>query len=256
MQESKGMNWLRQAQTWKFRYDIMREPHDRQADYINSYDFLSALSSIAPSDAVVVVDMGTSFTATHQVWRVKKGQRLLSSGGHASMGFGIPGAIGAHYASGKPVICIVGDGGLMMNVQSLQVVASRKLPIAIFLLNNEGYLTIKLMQRNHFGRFVGSTAPDVTFPKWLKISDAFNLPYYQSPAMPYLKGHMQKALDGEAPFLYEIIMHPQQMLIPRNTSERRPDGTIVSKPIEDMYPFLDREEMEQNMIIPMVEVLE
>jgi len=246
------MKWLERCQRWKFRYDIMREPHERHEGYINCYDFLDALSSIAPSDTIVCMDMGSSFTATNQTWKVKKGQRLISSGGHASMGFGIPGAIGAHYASGKPVICIVGDGGAMMNLQDLQTISSRKLPIAIFLLNNEGYLTIKLMQRNHFGRFVGSTAPDVTFPNWLKISSAFDLPSTQLSDIKDAP-HM---LEHSLPFICEVKMHPQQKLIPRNTSERRPDGSISAKPIEDMFPFLSREDFNRQMIVKPVEVLE
>lgn len=254
------MKWLERCQEWKRKYPVCLPEYEDEQEGINSYHFIDRLSDIAPDDAVIVTDMGTSFTGTHQGWKVKKGQRLYTSGGHASMGWGLPGAIGAYCALNRPVILITGDGGIMMNLQELATIAKHKMRIAIFLLDNDGYLTIKHMQNNHFGRYVGSTEDSgLGFPDWGDLANAFGIALYNFPAAGAL-GWIEQVgwahMFSDGPFMSVIPMPHMQPLIPRNTSEKRPDGTIVSKPIEDMYPFLDRKEFADNMIVKPVEVLE
>ena len=255
--------WVKTCQDWKARYPVYNPEYANEEDGINSYHFIEKLSDIAADDAIIITDIGAAFTCTHQSWKIKKGQRLMTSSGHAPMGCALPLAIGAHYASGKPVIAIVGDGGIMMNLQELATIAKHDLPIRIFLLDNSGYLTIKLMQTNHFGRFVGSTESDLAFPKWWPLVDSFSVLRCNQYGYEcvYPGDDICEALERataypKGPYFTCIQMPPHQPLIPRNTSEKRPDGTMVSKSIEDMYPFLPREEFKAQMIVDTVDILE
>ena len=130
--------WLSRCQDWKRKYPVYNPEYANEKEGINSYHFIEKLSDIAPADAIIITDMGTAFTCVHQAFKIKKGQRLITSSGHAPMGWGLPGAVGACFASGKPVICITSDGGIMMNLQELATIAKHKLPICIFLLDNSG----------------------------------------------------------------------------------------------------------------------
>ena len=185
------------------------------------------------------------------------GQRLSTSSGHASMGFGLPGAIGACIGnSRKDTICISGDGGLQMNIQELQTIVHYNLPIKLFVLNNNGYLTIKATQQNHFGRFVGAEqSSGVTCPDIIKVATAYGLQNVRIANTEELNLKIDSVLQAQGPIVCEIIMEENQPLIPRVSSLKKPDGTIISKPIEDLYPFLSREEFKENMIVDPTEIL-
>lgn len=206
--------YLQQCLEWKAKYDIHKETR-----HLQSYAFIERLSEELPDDAIVVTDMGTAFTCTFQAAKMRKGQRWFTAYGHAPMGYGIPGAIGAHYASGKPVVCIVGDGSMMFNIQELQTISHNKLPIKIYLLENGGYLTMKHTFQNHFGRQVGSDLESgVSFPNWEQVAKTFGV-----------------EIDV-------IKMDQNQPLIPRVQSVKNEDGTITAKPLDDMYPYMPVEE--------------
>lgn len=243
--------WRETCLSWKEKYPVVLDSYQYQKEFVNSFYFIDRLSNELKEDAVIVTDMGTSFTCTMQTFKVKLGQRLTTSSGHASMGFGLPGAIGACYANNmNRVICISGDGGLQMNIQELQTVAHNNLPITIFVLNNGGYLTIKTMQQNHFGRYVGSEeSSGVSCPDMEGISRAYKIPFIKIKNHKELNDNLPEILDSNTPLICEILMSEEQELIPRSSSMKQPDGSIVSKPIEDLYPFLDRDEFRENMII-------
>ncbi|OGV83471.1 MAG: hypothetical protein A3K19_09970 [Lentisphaerae bacterium RIFOXYB12_FULL_65_16] len=248
--------WRQRCADWKRRYPVCLPEYAGNRDRVNSFYFVDQLSRMLDADAAVVTDMGTSFTCTMQTFQTKLGQRLFTSSGLASMGFGLPGAIGACLARGRQTILITGDGGLQMNLQELQTVIHNRLPLLIFVLNNEGYLTIKLMQQNHFGRFVGShPGSGVSCPDIVKVATAYGIRADRIRNQDELERKLPNVLADPGPFVCEIIMPPEQPLIPRVSSLKLPDGTIVSKPLEDLYPFLDREEFRQNMLIPPVELL-
>ena len=215
------------------------------------------VASSIPEKAVVVTDMGTSFTCTMQTFKIKSGQRLFTSSGHASMGFGLPGAIGACYGNNKEkTICISGDGGLQMNIQELQTLVQYKLPVILFVLNNKGYLTIKLMQQNHFGRYVASeNSSGVSCPDIIKVAQAYGIKTERIANHQELHDKIDKVLAEPGPFVCEIMMPEDQPLIPRVSSIKKPDGSIISKPLEDLYPFLNREEFLENMLVEPVEIL-
>jgi acetolactate synthase-1/2/3 large subunit len=247
--------WTQRCQEWKRNYPVVAG-EKREGEEINSYHFIEALCKALPDDAVVVTDMGTAFTCTFQAANIKLGQRWITAAGHAPMGYGLPGAIGAHYATRQPVVCIVGDGSLQFNIQELQTIASRKLPIAIFVIENGGYLAMKHTFANHFGRQVGSDAASgLTFPETYKIANAYGLETWLVSQFTGLES-LERALRQPRPFVAEVWMDKNQPLIPRSSSMKRPDGSIASKPIEDLYPFLPREEFRAQMIVPPVEVFE
>lgn len=169
------------------------------------------------------------------------------------MGFDLPAALGACFANGKKdVICLAGDGSLMMNIQELQTVFSHKLPIKLFLLNNFGYLSIKQTQDNLFnGNHVGSGSESgVTVPNFSKVAKAFGLPAVTLKDHKNLKAKLQKVLKTKGPVVCEVILPSSYIFSPKLSSQRLPDGRMISKPLEDMFPFLDREEFKKNMLIP------
>jgi len=250
-------SWLQRCQGWKLKYPVVLPEYKDCKDAVNSFYFVEVLSEKLSEKAVVVTDMGTSFTCTMQTFKTKLGQRLSTSSGHASMGFGLPGAIGACIGNNrKDTICISGDGGLQMNIQELQTIVHYNLPIKLFVLNNNGYLTIKATQQNHFGRFVGAEqSSGVTCPDIIKIANAYGLPNVRIANTEELNLKIDSVLQAPGPMICEIIMEENQPLIPRVSSLKKPDGTIISKPIEDLYPFLSREEFLENMIVEPTEIL-
>jgi acetolactate synthase-1/2/3 large subunit len=247
-------DWNGRCQSWKRKYPVVLPEYKDTKGPLNSYYFIDVLSDRLRKDAIVVTDMGTSFTCTMQAFKTKAGQRLFTSTGCASMGFGLPGAIGACLGAGrKKTVCISGDGGLQMNIQELQTLVQYKLPIILFVLNNKGYLTIKLMQKGYFGRYAGSEeSSGLSLPDVIRVATAYGIQNTRISCAEELNKKIDSVLKEPGPFVCEILMPEDQALIPRVSSFRRDDGSMVTKPLEDLYPFLDREEFLSNMIIPPV----
>ena len=189
-----------------------------------------------------MTDMGTSFTCTMQSFKVKKGQRLFTSSGIAAMGFGLPGIIGAYYGNKKKLpICISGDGGLMFNIQELQTFINYKIPVKIFIINNGGYLTMKLMQKKNFQKFVGADDNSgLTLPKFLNVAKAFGFDILKLSNEKKLNYRLSKILSSKKPTVCEIITPPMQELVPRVQTQMNKDGTFEPAMLDNMYPFLDR----------------
>jgi len=243
-------DWRQRCRGWKLKYPVVLPEYLDNTYKVNSFYFVETLSDRLGKDAIVVTDMGTSFTCTMQTFKTKRGQRLFTSSGLAAMGFGLPGAIGAYYAAGRKTILIVGDGGLQVNVQELQTVVHHRLPILIFVINNEGYLTIKHMQTNHFRRRVGSDSTSgLSCPDTLKLAFAYGIACERICDQKALDERIDAVLEHPGPYVCEIMMPEEQALIPRTSSMKLSDGTLVAKPLEDLYPFLDREEFLENMIV-------
>ena len=217
---AEDSEWNECCLLWKTRYGIDKESRERDVRYTNSFDFIREWSAGLPSDAIVVTDMGTAFTCTFQAARMKYGQRWLTASGFAPMGYAIPGALGAHYATGKPVWAIVGDGALQFNAASLQSI--RGLPINVIVLENGGYLTMKHTFQNHYGHRVGS---EFDFSNIAEVAKAY----------------------GVADQVQIVHMDPMQALTPRIAGFKGENGEITSRPLEDMSPLLPREELEEQM---------
>lgn len=250
--QSHPSTYIEQCLNWRTNYPVVL-PEYAAADKVNSYYFVQELCRHLDEDAVVVLDMGTAFTGTYQAAQMKKGQRWITASGHAPMGYGLPGAIGAAFATGKKVICIVGDGALQMNLQELATIKHHNLPIIIFVLNNNGYLTMRHTQAWHFDGFVGiNPESGLGFPDVMALASAFDIPK-QHCFVDHrrIDADLGMVLGYDYPAIIELIMAEVQPQIPR---ERPMKVGAVSypKPLEDMYPFLDRDEFKAQMIVPTV----
>jgi len=202
---------------------------------------------------IAVTGNGTASVAYFQAGKIKKGQRVLWNSGCASMGYDLPASIGASIAKNKKkVICLAGDGSLQMNIQELQTVIHHRVPVKIFYLNNKGYISIKQTQDNFFqGRYVACNEKSgVTFPDIIKLGQAYGLNTEIIDNHDTLKEKIEKILDSNESFICDVRLETDYIFSPKLSSERTPGGKIISKPLEDMYPFLDREEFKQNMLIP------
>jgi acetolactate synthase-1/2/3 large subunit len=246
----KYSKWLEQARQWKSRYTVV-QPHQRvPGPPLNPYDFVDRLfETLGPDDAVVCGN-ATACIVPYQAAKLKKGQRLISNSGSASMGYDLPAAIGVAVARNARTICIAGDGSLQMNVQELQTIAGYNLPIKVFVLNNGGYLSIRQTQTGFFeGRRIGeSPESGVTFPRMAKIGAAYGIASFTIEKVADLD-IVRRELESAGPTLFDVYLDPAQGFEPRLRSRILPDGTILTPNLEDMYPFLSPEELASNMLV-------
>lgn len=244
--------WMTYCRRIKQKYPVVLPEYKEQKKFVNSYYFIDILSKILPENEIIVTSDGTALSCTFQAIKLKPGQRLISNIGCAAMGYGLPAAIGACIAKRKKrIICLEGDGSLQLNIHELQTIVHYKLPIKLFVFNNNGYLAIRITQDAYFkSHYVGCDPESgLSFPDLLKIAEAYGIPAVRIENHANLEEKIRKVLDSEGPIICEIMMDPNQALIPKITSEVKPDGRLISKPLEDMYPFLPRDEFYKNMII-------
>jgi acetolactate synthase-1/2/3 large subunit len=248
-------SWLDWCRERKIRYPVVLPEYWSSPRPVNPYCFVDALfERLAEDDAVVTGD-ATACITTFQAARLKRGQRLFSDSGCAPMGFDLPAAIGACLAQGgRRVVCLAGDGSVMLNVQELQTIVGNRLPIKIFVLNNNGYLSIRQTQRNFFPDNPVGSGPEsgVTFPDFERLAYGFAIPFRRCASHADLDTTIGATLAGDGPQMCEIMLDPDQPFSPRVSSKRLPDGRMVTSPLEDMFPFLPREEFLRNMIVPAV----
>lgn len=220
---------------------------------INPYCFMQALFAELDEGDIVVTGDGTACVVSFQAAELKKGQRLYTNSGCASMGYDLPGAIGAHYASGKRIVCLAGDGSIMMNLQELQTIAGAKLPIKLFILNNNGYASIRQTQQNYFADNIIGCGPEsgVTFPDFVRLCEVFGLTANRWASHAGLSVAIRATLDGEGAQALEVMLDETQPFAPKLSSRKLDDGRMVSAPLEDLAPFLSREELADNMLIPL-----
>ena len=222
-------------------------------DLVNPYFFIETLTDLMNEDALAVAGNGTACVVLFQAGRVKRGQRMFWNSGCASMGYDLPAAIGACLASGKKdVVCLAGDGSLQMNIQELQTVAHNKLPIKLFVLSNSGYISIKQTQDSFFeSRHVGcDSCSGVSFPNIEKLAEGYGLPAHVIDSHHRMSERIDAVLTMPGPQVCDVRLSTNYKFEPKLSSERKPDGRVVSKALEDMYPFLDRDEFKSNMLIP------
>lgn len=243
-------NWIQETNTWKNKYPVFLPEYKDNKDKINSFYFTEILSSQLKDNHVVVTDMGTSYTCTHQSLKTNGKNRLYTSSGCCSMGFGLPGAIGTYYGNpNNEVLLVTGDGGLQMNIQELQTVVHNNIPLKIFVLNNNGYLAISLMQDNLFdSNYIGSTPESgVSSPNFTQIAETYGIPSVKFSNNLELEQGIEEVMNHKGPVLCEILMPSNQLLVPRVQSKKDSEGKITSTSIENMFPFLPDEEMDAIM---------
>ena len=248
-------NWLAWCAERRRRYPVFQpEKQTSQGQEINPYHFAHVLFQELAADDVIACGDATATITTFQCADIQLGQRLLSNSGAASMGYDLPAAIGAAVArDGKRVICLAGDGSVQMNIQELQTIAHHRWPIKLFVLNNGGYLSIRQTQSNFFGLQIGSTAESgVSFPDHVKLARAYGLHASRLQGPDFVE-QLRLVLASPHPEVCEVMLDRTQTFEPKLTSRRLPDGRMVSSPLEDMAPFLSREELQENMLVPLLE---
>lgn len=243
-------NWLRECRTLEDRYPWVGPEHDDRDGYLNSYRFLDRLGKHLARDEIIVTDMGTALLSGHQVMRLQPPQRLITSTGLGEMGFGLPGAVGAAFGSGAArVLCLNCDGGMMMNLQELQTIVHHRLPIKIVIFNNDGYLMIKHTQKSLFGgHYSGTdTRTGVSCPDFAAVGAGFGIPSFAIRTFEDIDSQVPDFLAVDGPAICEVFTHPEQLFAPKLSVAIRPDGTLVSPPLEDLSPLLPRAELESAL---------
>jgi acetolactate synthase-1/2/3 large subunit len=245
--------WWDRCRTWKNSWPIVEDSMRESGQLVSVYNLGDILSQELKEDELIVSgSSGAGIEIFQHVLRLKKGQRLFHTTALGSMGYGLPAAIGACIGTGlRETICVDGDGGIQMNIQELATVEHLGLPIKLFILSNEGYSSIRTSQKRWFGRVTAADAstgmklPDIT-----KVAAAYGLPTYRITDQANLRDEVRKVLDTPGPIVCEVCCQPEEPRVPSTASGQRKDGSLYSKPLEDLWPFLDREEFLANMIVP------
>ena len=248
--------WAAWCRTMVEKYPaVLPQYHHGAGEPLNPYVFVDELFKQMRADDVLTLGNGSACVMTFQACRIKQGQRMFTNSGCAAMGYGLPAALGAAVArmdDGGRVLCVDGDGSLMMNVQELATIAYNKLPVKLFVLNNNGYHSIRQTQRNLFKPpLIGlDPATGVGFPDFEKLAAAFGFAYFALDEEPQAPAVIAAALAAPGPVLCNVVVDPEQNFVPKLSSKVLPDGRIVSPSMDDMFPFLPRGEYEANRYRP------
>ncbi len=249
-------DWTDQCNLWKKKYPVVTERHYQDTDKVNVYAFIDTLSRKLPDYSVTVVGNGSASVVGSQSYWIGKGQRFIMNCAISSMGYDLPATIGAVLAAdNRTVICITGDGSIQMNIQELQTIVTNHLPVKIFVINNQGYHQIRLTQKNLFHNGyvgVGPESGDLGFPDFEKIAWAYGISYVRINNNTELSDGIEKTLQSEHCCLCEVMCSTDQIFEPKSASRRLESGEIVSPPLEDLAPFLSKQELAENMYIPLL----
>ena len=232
------------------RYPAAKDEYrNAEAGKLNPYVFIDKLFDQLQEDDRIICGNGAACVITFQAAKIKQGQRMFTNSGCAAMGYGFPAAVGVAVSDNdRRTVCIDGDGSVMMNVQELATVAYNKLNIKLFILNNNGYLSIRQTQRNLFmPPYIGiDKESGICFPDFGKLAEAFSLPYFRIRNEKDADRVVHEVLEMEGPCVCEVVVDENQNFEPKASSKVLPDGKIVSPSLDDMAPFLDRDEFEKN----------
>ena len=248
--------WITRCRQWKDAYPFVLPEHRQQTQGISLYAFSEVLSDeLCGDDIVLPGNSGFAAEIFLTAFKVKAGQRVFHNKGTGAMGFSQPAAIGACLAGGRRrTVCVDGDGGFQLNLQELQTVKRLELPIKFFVIDNAGYASIRASQQGYFGRLTGADATSgLTLPDLVKVASAYGLGAMRISNPADMRAQVRQALAMPGPVVCDVVTIPDEPRAPRVASVQRPDGSMVSKPLEDMWPFLPREEFLANMIVPPLE---
>ncbi|MCR4312968.1 MAG: thiamine pyrophosphate-binding protein [Candidatus Roizmanbacteria bacterium] len=248
-------NWLDKTKYWLKKYSTVLPEYWKEKK-VNPYCFIDTISKYLTKNDVITVSNATAAICTYQAIKFPQGTRILNNSGCAAMGYGLPAALGASVANKKGnTICIEGDGSIQLNIQELQTIVHNKLPVKIFVYNNKGYVSIRLTQNGLFqGKLVASSEDSgVSCPDFIKIAKAYGIHTERIISNKNIDAKIKKVLDYKGPVLCEIVVSPDMKFSPKSASIQLKDGSFVSRPLEDMAPFLSREELKNNMYIPLWE---
>lgn len=248
--------WFKRLRQWKEHYPppMGIEPLP-DANAISHYHLVKALSEQISEDSLIVTgSAGLAIELFYSAFQNKRGQRIFLTSGLGSMGYGLPAMIGAGLAYGsKPFIGIEGDGSLCMNLQELLTIRALNIPVRIFLMNNKGYASIRTTQRNYFNkRYIGS-GPEakLLMPDAIAIAETIGIPGIRITSASELAERIRYTLEQPGPFICDVELVTDEPLAPRCSTMPQHDGSIISMPLEDMWPFLPRRELRENMLVPL-----
>jgi len=245
--------WLRRCEDWKARYPVVLAEHRTPEGPVSVYNFAEVLSQeLQRGDYVVSGSSGSAIELFLLAYHVKSGQRVFHTTALGAMGFGIAASIGASLAGGrKPTVCVDGDGGFLFNIQELVTVARLNLPIKFFVFNNDGYASIRASQTAFFGKAtIGCDASTgQNLPDLRTVAEAFGIASDTIADQTDLRGEVRRVLQRPGPVVCDVLTIRDEVRAPRLSSLQLADGSFVSKPLEDLWPFLEREEFEANMAL-------
>jgi acetolactate synthase-1/2/3 large subunit len=245
--------WNTRCSEWTAKYPVILPEYRSLSTGVSTYVLAEAISAAsAPDDVIVSGSSGAGIEIFCLAVKLREGQRIFLTTALGAMGNGLPGVIGACIAHGKRrTIAVDGDGGLQLNIQELETIRRLNLPVKVFVLNNDGYASIRTSQSRYFGRLAGADSTSgVTLPPLQGVVEAYGLPYARIDHDRDLAGQVSELLEAPGPLVVEVMTPREEPRAPSLSSIRRPDGTMVSKPLEDLWPFLPRDEFNANMIIP------
>lgn len=245
-------DWNETCLRWRDQWPIC--PSENPSEKVDLYYFTKVLNEMKRDDDVVISDAGSAYYVCSQATSIKDDQRYITSSAQAEMGFTIPACIGASFAKNGDVIGVTGDGSFMMNLQELQTIIHYNLPVKLFVWNNDGYLSIRTTQKKFFdGREIGTdTESGVSIPNIRKVVESFGIEYVSADT-DNLESSIKYTLEYKGPIVCEVFCEKWQEVIPTLMGKKNDDGTITAKPLEDMYPFLSRDEFYDNMLIKSLE---
>ncbi len=254
-QTNEKKAWMNYCRKIREKFTAVGMRRAARSSKINPYDFVDTLTNKLNENDIIVTANGSACVVTFQAAIIKKGQRLYTNSGCASMGYDLPAAIGAHTASGKKVYCIAGDGSMQMNIQELQTIVHNKMNITIFLFNNDGYHSIRQTQNSFFGKpLVGvNSKSGISFPDAGRMAKAYGLQFARIGKNISMDAVLNKVLKMKGPVLCEVVLNPEQNFEPKLASRNLGNGRMFTPPLEDMYPFLERETFKECMIIKPIE---
>jgi acetolactate synthase-1/2/3 large subunit len=249
--------WIERCREWKARYPVVLETHRVAEGPVSVYHFSDVMSEVLePGDLIVSGSSGSAIELFLLALRVKDKQRVFHTTALGAMGFGIPAAIGACLANGhRRTVCVDGDGGFQFNIQELETVHRLNLPITFFVLNNEGYASIRASQAAYFGepRIGADAATGQSLPDVRRVAEAYGIKTDLIPDQSNLRPDIERILARSGPLVCEVRVIPDEVRQPRITSVQNADGSFVSTPLEDLWPFLDRDEFASNMLRPVLQ---
>lgn len=249
---NENKDWLNKCHHWKLKYNLIPEGLSKESSPACSYNLFDKLAKVLDPNSVVIADAGSVYCIISQAFKVKAGQRLITPACLGTMGLSLPLGIGACFAAkDAKVVAVTGDGSLQMNIQELQTLHHYNIPLKLFVVNNNGYLSIRNTQENYFeGRYAGSDPKSgVSCPDLKKIAYAYDLKYESIYNQKELENKVEDVINFDGPIICEVFTFEDQKIIPSVSSKTLPDGSMVSAPIEDMWPFLPEEEFKKEMIV-------
>ena len=244
--------WLKKCNFWKEKYRVCLPEYENEKDGINSYLFIDQLSKQSSENDIFISDAGgTYYSMSQGIQLTKQNQRYITSGAMATMGYSLPAAIGVAFATNNRVLAITGDGSLQQNIQELQTLIQYNLPVKLFVLNNDGLNSTRSMQKNYFeSRLFGeSKTSGISFPDTLKVAEAYGIKATRIDNYKNLPKVIDDVLSYDGPVVCDVIVPREQSIIPTVGSKVNDDGSMTSRPLEDMVPFLDRDEYRSNLYV-------